>query len=233
MHVQTYETEIHLSDYFRVVKNHKSLIAVFFVIVVAVTVVISFTTKPVYRATTTIFIDMESPNVLTATGSVELGGTNYYAYKEYFQSQKEIIKSRSVGRQAFQELGFDKDEEYSSEKDPLGAFLSTIKVEPVRDTRLLLLHVDNNDPELAAKIANHLAETYVARNLAYITNSEAMNLYKNELLKLQAKLSEYSKVYKYKHPQMIRLKQEIEQMVGRINKEKNGLAEYSEGMTSS
>ena len=45
-----------------------------------------------------------------------------------------------------------------------------------------------------------------------------MNLLKNEYLKLQAKLSEYSKIYKHKHPKMIRLKQEITQMVEKIER---------------
>jgi capsular exopolysaccharide synthesis family protein len=158
--------------------------------------------------------------VLTATGSVALGSTNYYAYQEYFQSQKEIIKSRRIARQVFEEFELGREEKYRNSSDPITKFLKAVKVEPIRDTRLLLLHVENEVPKLAADIANRIAHIYVERNLVHISRSEVLNLHKNEYLRLQAKLSEYSRVYKAKHPKMIRLRQEIEQITLRIKEEK-------------
>ncbi len=231
--MQQPESELHLTDYLRIIKTRKIVIIIFFFVTVLVVTVGTFLTKPVYRATATLLIDLESPNVLTTTDSVALGSTNYYAYKEYFQSQTEIIKSRSIARQVFKDLNLGQSEDYLGAKDPIGAFLKTIEAEPVRDTRLLLLHVDNKDPELATTIANRIAEVYVERNLFYITKSEVMNLLKNEYLKLQAKLSEYSKVYKDKHPKMIRLKQEISQMATRIKEEKERSVGYDLARPSS
>lgn len=218
--MQQYEPEVHLSDYLRVIKSRKSVLITFFFVTVFVVTVGSFLMKPIYRATATLLIDLESPNVLTTTGSVALGNINYYAYKEYFQSQKEIITSRSITRQVFEEFNLGQSKDYLKAKDPIKDFLKTVKVEPVRDTRLLLLNVDNKDPKLASSLANRIAEVYVARNLDYITKSEVINLLKNEYLTLQAKLSEYTKVYKDKHPKMIRLRQEIEQMAARVKEEK-------------
>ena len=43
-----------------------------------------------------------------------------------------------------------------------------------------------------------------------------MNLLKNEYLKLEARLSEYSTSYKAKHPKMIRLKEEMGELVTRL-----------------
>ena len=219
--MQQYESGTQLSDYLKVIKNRKSIIATFFFVTVFVVTIASFMAKPVYMATVTLLIDMESPNVLTATDpSVTLGPTNYYAYKEYFQSQVEIIKSRSIARQVLNELDLNKTEEYKNAEDPVKDLLEKVKTEEVDGTRLLLLHVFNRDPQQAADIANSIARVYIERNLAYITQSEVMNLLKNEYLKLQARLSEYSKIYKDKHPQMIRLKEEIEQMASRIKGEK-------------
>ena len=45
---------------------------------------------------------------------------------------------------------------------------------------------------------------------------ENITLPKNEYLKLEAKLSEYNKMYKSKHPRMIRLNEEIDELVKRI-----------------
>lgn len=222
--MKEYEPEVHISDYLRIIKSRKSIIITFFFVTVFTVTLGSFLTKPVYRATATLLIDLESPNVLTTTGSVALGNINYYAYKEYFQSQTEIIKSRSIAKEVFKEFKLGQSKDYLNAKDPLKGFLNTIKAEPVRDTRLLLLNVDNKDPELATGLANRIAEVYIERNLFYITKSEVINLLKNEYLKLQTKLSEYSKIYKHKHPKMIRLKQEIEQMTAIIKSKSSSSA---------
>lgn len=218
--MEYHEPETHISDYLRIIRKRKGIIITFFFITVITVTAASFLMEPVYRATVTLLIDLESPQVLTTTGSVALGHTDYYAYKEYFQSQKEIIKSRSIIRPVFKKCNINQIKDYLRAKDPFKQFLGTIKVEPVRDTRLLLLQVDNKDPKAAADIANRIADIYIARNLSKITKDEVMNLLKNDYLQLQTKLSEYSKIYKHKHPRMIRLKQEIKQIIGRIEEEK-------------
>lgn len=213
------QESIDLNYYWRVLKNRKKIIIIFFFTTVFIVTLGSFLMKPVYRATVSLLIDVENPKVLTTTGNVALGASDYYAYKEYFQSQKEIIQSRNIAREVFDEFGLSGTKKYIKSKDPIADFLKTITVEPVRDTRLLKLNVDNKDPRLAADIANRIAEIYVVRNLSYISKSEVINLLKNEHLKLQTKLSEYSKIYKDKHPQMIRLKREMEQMEERMRQE--------------
>ena len=148
------------------------------------------------------------------------------AYKEYLQSQMEIIVSRPIARDVFNELNLGGTRQYRGAKDPIKDFLKSISVEPVRDTRLLKLNAENRDPVLASKIANRMAETYVMRNLSYISKNEMLNLLKNEYLKLQTKLSEYSKIYKDEHPDMIRLKQEIADLVKRIHQENASISSY-------
>lgn len=210
----------YLRNYADMLLRRRSTITVFFSTVVILVGLGSFLMRPVYRATSTLLIDIESPNILsTSESNAIMGGQDYIAYKEYLQSQIEIIMSRPIGRDVFNELGLGTSREYRGAKDPVKSFLKNITVEPVRDTRLLKLNAENRDPVLAAKIANRMAETYVMRNLAYISKNELLNLLKNEYLKLQTKLSEFSKIYKEEHPDMIRLKQEIADLVKRIHQE--------------
>ena len=218
--MSSFEHNVHLRDYIKVVSRHKGIALLFFVTVVAIVAVVSFIIDPVYRATTTILIDLETPYMLTAT-DVATSPQNYYTYKEYFQSQTEIIRGKNIARMVFEEFRIIEQPEYADEKEPLDKFMKTIKVEPVRDTRIARLHVENREPVLAAEIANGIAGLYVEQNLEYITQGEYLNLLKNEYIKLQARLSEYSKVYKHGHPKMIRLKEQIAQMAGRIEAEKN------------
>ncbi|MFH1201406.1 MAG: polysaccharide biosynthesis tyrosine autokinase [Candidatus Omnitrophota bacterium] len=220
--MQQPEQEIHLSDYFRVIKNRKKIVLIFFFTVVFIVTLGSFLMQPVYRATVTLFVDIESPKLLTTSGSMSLDSMNYLAYKEYLESQKEIIKSRSIINQVFKEFKLGESREYLASKDPIKKFLGDVKVETVRDTRLMNLYVDNKDPEMAADIANRIAEIFVAHNLTYITKGEIINLHKNEYLKLKTQLSEYSNVYKDKHPKMIRLKEEIAQLVVNLIQEEEG-----------
>ncbi|MDD5634685.1 MAG: polysaccharide biosynthesis tyrosine autokinase, partial [Candidatus Omnitrophica bacterium] len=213
------EAELHFNDYMFIIKKRMIVLVIFFFLTVFVTAVISYMMTPIYRATVTLFVDMESPNVLTTTGSFALENTDYYAYKEYLQSQKELIKSRNIAKQVFEEFALDQKDRYLNAEDPLEEFIKNIQVETVRDTRLMLLSVDDEDPKEAAAVANRIAEIYVTRNLSYITKIEILNLLKNEYLKLESRLSEYNKIYKHKHPKMIRLKREMAQVAERIQKE--------------
>ena len=236
--MQPITDEFNFDKYLRIIRGRRKTIIIFFFATVFLVGIVSFSMAPVYVATVTLLIDVESPYVLTTTGNVELGGTNYYAYREYFQSQAEIIKSRSIARQVFDDLNLGQDKSYQNAEDPIGAFLGNIEVEQIPDTRLLYLHVSDRNAQHSADIANRLAEVYVARNLAYITKSEVMNLLKNEYLTLQARLSEESKIYKHKHPKMIRLKEEIAQMTARIREETGrasgqSVADNSSGAKSS
>ena len=101
----------------------------------------------------TLLIDLENPNILTASGMVEMQSQNYYSYREYYQSQVEILTSYGLAKKCFDDFNLGSTPAYKNAKEPVVKFLKTVKVEPIRDTRLLKLSVDNKDPELAAKIA--------------------------------------------------------------------------------
>jgi capsular exopolysaccharide synthesis family protein len=221
MDYRNVQEEPHLKDYADIVLRRRNIVIAFFSATVIAVTVGCLLMDHVYRATATLLIDVESPDVLTASGIVELESQQYFTYKEYYNSQKEIIKSRSIAKKVFNEFDLGELKEYKKAKDPLRAFMKKIIVEPIPDTRLIMLHVENEDPALAADLANSIAKLYVRRNLYYITQDELMNLLKNEYLKLENRLSEYSKIYKEKHPKMIRLKEEMAETAKKIEKTKN------------
>ncbi len=218
--------DLHIKDYIDVVIRRRDIIIIFFVMVVTVVALGSFIMRPVYRATSIILIDPESPNILTTTGAVELQSQNYYSYREYYQSQAEILTSYSLIKKVFDDFRLGESREYARAKEPIRAFLKNIKVEPIRDTRLLKLNVDNRDPKLAADIANRIADLFVMRNLYYISKNELMNLLKNEYLKLESKMSDNEKIYKSGHPEMIRLQKEMAEMVSKIEEEKRSVYNF-------
>ena len=59
----------------------------------------------------------------------------------------------------------DRKPELARSADPAEAFLQSVSVEPVRNTRLVEIQVEDPDPKLAAEMANALASAYVHQNL--------------------------------------------------------------------
>jgi capsular exopolysaccharide synthesis family protein len=224
------QQELHLRDYLNTL-GRRRWIAIFFFSVVFISVtLVTFLSTPVYKSTVTLLIDMESPNVLTTSDMVSLESRDYFTYKEYFQTQKEIIASRNIINRVFEEFNLMKVQNFAEEKEPLNKFAKTISVEPVRDTRLLKLNVMNENPVLATKIAERIAEIYVKQNLYFITKDELTNLLKNEYLKLGTKRSELAKTYKDKHPKMISISQEMTEMRSRIENIKNSTVNYDKNV---
>jgi capsular exopolysaccharide synthesis family protein len=216
-----------LTDYRDVLHRHRKMITQFFLTVVLVVTAGSFLMTPIYRSTVIILIDEASPNVLTTTGNVALQSQDYLSFKEYYQSQIEIFTSMSLARKVFNDFELGAMPEYANAKEPVKAFLKSVKVEPVRDSRLIKLNVENKDPVLATKMANRWADLFVKRNLYYISRSELMNLFKNEYLKLESKQAEFSKIYKDKHPAMIELKDQLAELVQKIERVKKSSFDYS------
>jgi succinoglycan biosynthesis transport protein ExoP len=74
----------------------------------------------------------------------------------------------------------------------IGGFLGAMTVEPVRNSRLIKVHFDNTDPELAARIANATAQAYIAMGLERRTEtaSYAKTLLEDQIRQVKAKLEE-------------------------------------------
>lgn len=224
MDLEIHQPEIHLTDYLKIVRQRKWTIITFFIITISVVTIGTFLQRPMYRATVTMLIDVETPDMLSIKDNIALGSPGYMAYKEYYQTQIEIIQSRSIAREVYDAFQLEKERDYVKAKDPIKVFLKKLKVEPIRDTRLARIHFEDKNKELATKVVNKIASVYAERNLAYISTSENLNLLKNEYLKLQSKYSEYSKQYKDKHPKMLQLKEELAGMEERIMREKEPFA---------
>ncbi len=219
-YAQQQEESVDLQEYLRLLLRRKWIVITFFVVTVLTVTVGSFIMTPIYRATATLLIDVPAADVVAISNdNAVLGGTGYTSYREYYQTQLEVIKSQSIAKQVFADLDLGSNPDFAGAKDPIEAFIKRVKVEPLRDTRLAKVSFDDKDRELATRIVNYIATVYTQRNLAYIAMGENLNLLKNEYIKLQSRYTEFSKRYKGEHPRMIRLGQELAQMRERIDRE--------------
>lgn len=146
---------------------------------------------PVYRTTATLLIEAQQARAIKID---EVYGFNS-AQQEYYLTQFEVLKSRTIAEQVFDELQVDKHPEYqptpskfaellalipslpsNAETDPeaaaflirkaqLDRFSSNIEIEPVRRTQLVRISFNSEDPQLARVVANAIGDAYINSQL--------------------------------------------------------------------
>lgn len=100
------DEDVHLRDYLNVVMKRKRLVIIFLISAVVTTMLISFLLTPLYQGTAVIRIDTRDPNMLSIPGLAAKEGTNYY------QTQYEILKSRSLAEKVIKTLELDKNKDF-------------------------------------------------------------------------------------------------------------------------
>lgn len=79
-----------------------------------------------------------------------------------------------------------------SEKETvlIDRFLKKLKIEPIRNSRLVKVHFDTNNPELSSRVANELASAYIQQNLEtrFYATEQAKEWLTKQLEDLKAKV---------------------------------------------
>jgi uncharacterized protein involved in exopolysaccharide biosynthesis len=153
--------EMHLREYVRILRKHIWLVLACFTVIVATVALGTYLQRPIYRATTRALLEREGPRVVSFQDMGPVGEPT-----EVFQTQVQIIRSRPVGQRVIDALDLkEKKPGLALAQDPVAAFLGAVSVEPVRNTRLVEIQVEDPDPRLAAEMANAVATAYVHQNL--------------------------------------------------------------------
>ncbi len=91
------QQEIHLRDYFRILRKRRHVVLTFFFITLALVILFTFTASPLYKADTRLLIEKADQYTIT-----EYGFTVYDP--EFYATQYKIIKSRPVARKVYDAL---------------------------------------------------------------------------------------------------------------------------------
>jgi polysaccharide biosynthesis transport protein len=180
--------ERHAIDYLQILRKHQWLITGVFLVAVITVGVWTFRQVPIYQAAATILIDPEAPKILNIQEVTPMGASTPWD-PNYYPTQHEIIKSRAVLTKTIQAL---KLKERAPELATDGALRSSLAVEPRRNTRLVLIKVEQPDPALAAEIANAICVAYVQYNLELKMKgaSDALSWLTDEASRLRTKVQE-------------------------------------------
>jgi len=203
------ESEVHLRDYLRVLQKRRWTAITFFVILVTVVAVVTFTVRPVYRSTVQILIERENPNVVSIQEVLAIDATA----TDYYQTQYEILKSETLGRRVIDRLKLDSNPDFQSggalSEDSAGldsgensrrllkTFLSRLTVSPIRNSRLVKVEFDSHDPALAALVANTLADEYIQYNMELKIKAvqDASNWLRKRVDEMQAKVGQSEEAF--------------------------------------
>jgi capsular exopolysaccharide synthesis family protein len=188
MNNQTAVEVIDLTHYWQVVRRQLKKIVAFSAIITMISVLVALVMTPVYRSTATILIEAEEAKILSIEEVYGLAGQS----DEYFQTQFEILKSRELARRVVLAMNLIDEAEFNphhpankksfsvkeffmgeseppTEEDTLAktvdALMSSIDVSPVRKTQLVKVSVESENPQLAANIANEVAQQFIESQL--------------------------------------------------------------------
>lgn len=233
--------ELDLSHYLDVVLRRRWIIVAVSVIVVTSTALVTFTTKPIYQASSLLVIEKERGGAVVQNGSM-IENSN----EDYYQTQYKLLKSSTLLRTVYDDLKLSETVDFGG-KHGLRALTGAVTISPVPRSRLLYVRTESHDPKLAASISNHLSETFVNQNVANqlfiskevlqalqmkdgkadydslpaVVNNTLIQSLRSEYAKLQSQYADMSQRYTDKFPAMAQLKSNMGALNGQILEQTN------------
>lgn len=96
------DEEAHLRDYWRIILKHRWIVLTFFAIIVTTATIYTFSLTPTYRATASLKIDYERPQILSFQ---EIGTSGHQNYgPEFMGTQQKLLQSRSLAKRVIEAL---------------------------------------------------------------------------------------------------------------------------------
>jgi succinoglycan biosynthesis transport protein ExoP len=205
--------EPHLYDYLLILRKHQWLILSFLLAVVTIVTISTFRMQAVYVATARIEMDSSNANILP------FQGMDPYGYEmdleNYIETQSKILTSETLALQTIRSSGLGARPEFASPNGPsealaigslenqkrpseLGAFLGSLSVKRVPNSRLVDVSFESTDPQFAARIVNEHIRNFQEQNIRshYDETTRATTWLRSELeeLKITVQQSEDKRI---------------------------------------
>jgi len=190
--------EPHLYDYLLILRKHQWLVLSFMLAVVTIVSIATFRMQPVYVASARIELGRENTNILPFQGA------DSYDYmmdvENYMETQSKILTSETLALQSIRTsaLGGDSSSEAivtgnlaNQQRPPeLGAFLGSLGVKRVPNSRLMDVSFEATSPELAAQMVNSHIKNYIDQNRRsrYEATTSATSWLTDQLDELRVKM---------------------------------------------
>lgn len=167
-HTRVTDSVERLRAYWRVIQKRRwtaiSSAAIVFVLALLWTV----KQKPAYEAKALLEIEQPNANIVTVQPLLQMENFT----DGYIETQEKLLQSDSVARAVIHQLDFADRAKFNpggkaSNRDQrvLQNFEERLSVIPIPRSRLVRVMFDSEDPQLAARVVNSVAESYIEQNL--------------------------------------------------------------------
>jgi polysaccharide biosynthesis transport protein len=201
------ESELNLAEYVGMLRRHWKLAAVCCVLGLAGAGIHYGITPKAYQATTVIQIERRN---LTPLGNTQNPWLENYWNMEFYPTQYELLQSRGLAERVVKSLDLMEDPAFNpaaaregakggtaeADEAVLGAIAGQIRggltVEPVHNTQLVQLSFRASSSELAAKLANAFAESYIDMGVEdrFATAGKASTFLSSQIDKLKEEIAD-------------------------------------------
>ncbi|MFZ2628013.1 MAG: GumC family protein, partial [Rugosibacter sp.] len=211
---------INLRDYWDIIVKRKGTVLTFFLITVVSVVTATLLMTRIYRGSLTLQIDQQESKV-TQIQEV-MPNESLASSKDFYQTQYELLKSRSMAQRVIEQLNLGENPLFAKKKEGgwldffggetkaagaaatedrdretrlMTAFLDQLTIEPLRNSRLVKIHFDSPDPQLAAQVANTISTVFINLNLErrMDASSYAKTFLQERLQQIRVKLEDSEK----------------------------------------
>jgi capsular exopolysaccharide synthesis family protein len=198
-----------VQEYWKILRTHRWVVLGVLAGVVALALVLTLLTTPIYRALATIQIKPDTIKVVKSEG-VTSADASYD--RDYYQTQYELLRSRAlalrviqdaqlIDNPAFRGVAADKApkrtpaQTLEAQQAAVGTVLGALTIEPIRNSQLVRINYDSPDPQLAARVANAYADAFIASNIEgrFDATAYAKKYLEQRLAELQGKLEDSEK----------------------------------------
>ena len=154
--------------FLKTVRKHWPVVVASIVMALAIGVLYTKTQKPIYEASAMVEF---TPEVVRPLGNKDDMGDmmGFWDHQEYYETQYKIITSNRVLLRVVRDLGLPAEPAFkashASPEDIADSLRGQIKIDPVKNSRLVWIHIDDPDPKRARRLAEAVANAYIAQNL--------------------------------------------------------------------
>jgi capsular exopolysaccharide synthesis family protein len=127
----------------------------------ALGVLVGFMQTPQYQSGTMLQIEPPTPTFMTVTDALLAGGGSYWQNADFYNTQWKVLRSKGLGEKVVKRLKLQDRPPFQGHPDPGGLFMAHVSVDPIPESRLVVVNVTHTEPKEAALWANTLAETYI------------------------------------------------------------------------
>jgi capsular exopolysaccharide synthesis family protein len=186
--------EINLATLWRILYEWRWLIIGAVAVGVAVAIVVTLLTTPLYRASATLELNPPAVEIMENNKGTQLMASD----RQFLATQYGLLRSRALAERVAQQLNLAGNSEFldsdadraTRQKIATGILAGNFAVDPVPDSRLVKISYSSPSPGLAARITNGFADNFINTNLErrYDASSYARNFLQGQIAKVKAEL---------------------------------------------